>query len=112
MAERSGFSGELPTDASHRPKAHREHLEWTPSRLSRWAEKTGPDTAQVVRRILESKPHAEQGYPPCLGLLRLGDRYTPERLEAACRRALRITLKGRSIRKHKPKLESVAHHGA
>ena len=87
---RSRRKGGFTTDASHRPKAHREHLEWTPSRLIRWAEKTGPDTAQVVRRILESKPHAEQGYRPCLGLLRLGDRYTPERLEAACQRALRI----------------------
>lgn len=87
---RSHRKGGFTTDPSHRPKAHREHLEWPPSRLVRWGEKTGPHTASVITRILEEKPHPEQGYRPCLGILRLGDRYSPERLEAACRRALKI----------------------
>lgn len=87
---RSHRKGGFTTDPSHRPKAHREHLEWPPSRLIRWAEKTGPHTASVVTRILEEKPHPEQGYRPCLGILRLGERYSPQRLEAACRRALKI----------------------
>jgi hypothetical protein len=82
--------GGFTTDPTHRPKAHREHLAWPPSRLIRWAERTGPHTATIVRRILEERPHPEQGYRPCLGFLRLGDRYTPERLEAACKRAVGI----------------------
>lgn len=85
---RSRRRGRFTTDPAHRPKAHQEHLAWPPSRLIRWAEETGPHTAAVVQRILESRPHPEQGYRSCLGLLRLGDRYTPERLEAACHRAL------------------------
>jgi transposase len=38
--------------------------------------------------ILENRPHPEQGYRSCLGVLRLKNRYTPKRLEAACARAL------------------------
>lgn len=87
---RSHQPGRFTTDPGHRPKAHQKHLEWTPSRILRWAGKTGPHTATLVGRIMEAKPHPEQGYRACLGILRLGERYSPERLEAACRRALTI----------------------
>jgi transposase len=87
---RSWRKGGFTTDPTHRPKAHNEHLEWTPSRLIRWAEKTGPNTATVVTRLLEERPHPEQGYRPCLGIMRLGKRYSPERLEVACQVALKI----------------------
>lgn len=75
------------TLAEHMPSAHRAHAEWTPSRLIRWAEKTGPAAGRVVKGILESRPHPEQGYRACLGLMRLGRRYGAPRLEAACERA-------------------------
>ena len=87
---RSHRKGAFTTDASHRPKAHAEHLEWTPSRIIRWASKSGPHTADVVRHILEDRPHPEHGYRACLGIMRLGKRYSTERLEAACQRALNI----------------------
>jgi hypothetical protein len=38
--------------------------------------------------IPESKPHPEMGYRSCLGILRLGQRYSNERLEAAAARAV------------------------
>jgi hypothetical protein len=69
------------------PRSHRAHAEWTPSRLIRWASKTGPATGRLVAEILRSRPHPEQGYRACLGLMRLGRRYGDERLEAASRRA-------------------------
>ena len=71
----------------HMPSSHRAHAEWTPSRLIHWAEKTGAATGRVVAGILKSRPHPEQGYRACLGLMRLGRRYGCERLEAACERA-------------------------
>ena len=43
-----------------------------------------------MTHILESKPHPEQGYRACLGLMRLGRDYGDERMEAACRRALAL----------------------
>jgi transposase len=82
--------GAFTTAAEHRPRAHQRHLEWTPSRIVRWAEQTGPKTCALVQRILESRPHPEQGYRSCLGLLRLGRRYSAARLEAACDRALTV----------------------
>lgn len=87
---RSYRKGSYTTHPGHRPKSHRECLEWTPSRLIPWAEKTGPHTAAVVQHVLENRPHPEHGYRACLGILRLGDRYGGDRLEAACDRALRI----------------------
>jgi transposase len=75
----------------HMPKSHQAHLEWTPSRLIHWAETAvGPATAQVVRNILESKPHPEMGYRACLGIMSLGKTYTHPRLEAASQRALQL----------------------
>lgn len=82
--------GQVSTHPEHMPRAHRAHAEWTPSRLLRWAEQTGPATGQVVAAILASRAHPEQGYRAILGLLRLGRRQGPERLEAACTRALRL----------------------
>src|SRR5581483_9586800 len=74
----------------HSPKSHQAHLEWTPSRLIHWAESVGPATAQIVRTILETKPHPEMGYRACLGILRLAKTYSNERLEAASQRALQL----------------------
>jgi transposase len=75
------------TKAEHMPRAHRAHAEWTPSRLIRWASKTGPATGRLVAEILRSRPHPEQGYRACLGIMRLGRRYGDKRLEAASGRA-------------------------
>lgn len=75
------------TLAKHMPSSHRAHAEWTPSRLIHWGGKCGPATGRVVAGILKSRPHPEQGYRACLGLMRLGQRYGSERLEAACERA-------------------------
>ena len=52
-----------------------------------WAHKIGPATADLFEKIMASKPHPEQGYRSCLGILRLGNQYSPARLEAACGRA-------------------------
>lgn len=87
---RSERRGAFTTTLEHRPKSHQRHLEWTPSRIVRWAEQTGPQTCALVQRILETRPHPEQGYRSCLGLLRLGQRYSSVRLEAACTRALTL----------------------
>lgn len=85
---RNPLPGRHTTVVAHMPKPHREYAEWTPQRLIRWAEQTGPSTATLVERILASRPHPQQGYRSCLGILRLGKTYGAERLEAACRRAV------------------------
>jgi transposase len=85
---RSYKRGGHTTKPEHMPKAHQKHLEWSPSRLIAWGAKTGPRTAELVAAILSDRPHPEQGYRSCLGVLRLEKQYGSDRLEAACTRAL------------------------
>ena len=80
------------TDASHMPRAHQEHLAWTPSRIIHWAGTIGAHCAQAVQHIIDSRMHPEQGYRAALGIIRLAGRggYEPARVDAACRRALAL----------------------
>jgi len=78
------------TIPEHMPSAHRRHAEWTPTRLLREATAIGPATIALVECILAAKPHPEQGFRVCLGILRLVRGYGPERLEAACQRGMDI----------------------
>lgn len=82
--------GRHTTVPEHMPSAHRRHAEWTIERIGRTAARIGPSTARLVALILESRPHPEQGYRACLGILRLARQYGEPRLEAACDRGLDI----------------------
>ena len=85
---RSRKTNDAVTINEHRPKSHREHLEWTPSRMVHWAETIGPHTARLFERIMNDKPHPEMGYRGCLGIIRLAKKYSEARVEAASERAL------------------------
>jgi transposase len=85
-AKRGGYT----TCPEHMPASHRAHAEWTPGRLLNWAARIGPAVAALVKHLLETKPHPEQGYRACLGLLAAARKYSDARLEAACERALAI----------------------
>jgi len=86
---RSRKRGHHTTVPAHLPKSHQKHMAWTPSRLIHWGESVGEATGALVAAILADRPHPEQGYRSCLGILRLGKRYGNDRLEAACARAHR-----------------------
>ena len=85
---RSQQAGGFTTLEEHRPKSHQKHLEWTPGRLIGWAQTVGPNCARVVEHIFQNRPHPEQGYRSCLGIMRLGKAFGRHRVEAACARAL------------------------
>ncbi len=85
---RATSPGRHTTVSEHMPPAHQGYLEWSPERLTRWTQKIGPYTTQLVQVLLDSRQHPEQAYRSCLGILRMGSRYGEKRLEAACRRAL------------------------
>jgi transposase len=87
---RSALKGRHTTIEEHMPQAHRQYASWTPERLVRWAEKSGPATAELISTILASRKHPQQGFRSCLGIMRLGKSYTGQRLEAACQRALTL----------------------
>lgn len=96
--------GKHTTVPDHMPRSHRAYLEWTPTRIIQWAGSIGPSAEQITRDILETKPHPEQGYRSCLGIIRLGKHYGNDRLEKACQRALKI--QGKSYRSVRSILES------
>ena len=87
---RSDSRGRHTTIAEHMPESHRRHQQWTPGRLLNWALSIGPGTRSVVQWQLDNRPHPEQGYRACLGLLNLARHFGHSRLEAACCRALAI----------------------
>jgi transposase len=72
------------------PSSHRRYRDWTHERILREATSIGDDTAALVDVILRSRPHPEQGFRSCIGILRLAKSYDPERLDAACARALAL----------------------
>ena len=77
------------TFAIHMPEKHKKYLEqrgWDATYFINQAQKIGPDTAWTMEQILQSKCIIEQTYNTCLGVLRLADKYTPDRLEKACTR--------------------------
>jgi len=83
------------TIADHMPSAHRRHAAWTPSRMMAAADKIGPAAAALFSDIMTDRPHPEQGFRTCLGILALEKSYGQARMEAACRRAGLI--KARSV---------------
>jgi transposase len=93
---RNRHKGRHTTNPEHMPKSHRAHMEWTPTRMISWAGKIGPNTEALVKAILDERPHPEQGYRSCLGILRLSKQYGDERLEAAC--GISLSVRARSYR--------------
>ncbi len=83
------------TVADHMPSAHRRHAAWTPARMMAAADKIGPGAAALFEAIMTDRPHPEQGFRTCLGILALERTYGQARMEAACRRAGLI--KARSV---------------
>lgn len=87
---RSFLKRKYTTLKEHMPEAHKAMVEWTPERIARWAEKTGPMARQVVETIMMTKEHPQQGFNAALGVIRLAKEYTQERLEKACKKALEL----------------------
>ena len=84
-----GGPSKYVTSDSHMPSEHqRRKQQWSPERFIRWAEQVGPNTKNVITHQLSSKRHPEQAYRVCIGILKLSEKYSDSRLEAACSWAL------------------------
>ena len=91
---RSFLKGRHTTLPEHRPPAHEAYQQWTPERIASWAGTIGPNCRTAVLAIMASRPLPEHGFRPCMGLIRLGKRYSHERLDRACSRALKLNIVG------------------
>ena len=87
----TGRPGQYDTILEHMPPDHQKYLEWNGDRFRKWAERIGINTYTAVDAILASKYVEQQAYRGCMGLLKLSERYSEARLEAACKKALSIT---------------------
>ena len=87
----TGRKGQYSTITEHMPSDHQKYLEWNGDRFRRWAERIGNNTCRVINAILASQRVEQQSYRSCMGLLKLAEKYSDRRLEAACEKALSYT---------------------
>jgi len=78
------------TKPEHRPPSHRYVSEWTPERFINWGRKIAPEVEQVIASILDNRPHPEQAYKSCIGVLSLEKKHEPEHIIKACQKALQV----------------------
>jgi transposase len=83
------------TVPEHMPSSHRRHAEWTPARVLAQAARLGPSVTAFCEAVMADRPHPEQGFRSCLGVLALARSYEAARLDAACRRG--ISIRARSV---------------
>lgn len=86
-----GRKNQYSTVTEHMPKDHQHYLEWNGDRFRNRAERIGENTAKVIDAVLRSKRVEQQSYRACMGLLKLADKYSPAKLEEACKAALSYT---------------------
>lgn len=86
-----GKPGQYTTLDDHMPPDHKNFSKWNAERFRSWARGIGSNTLVVVNSIFASRKVEQQGYRTCMALLKLGDKYSHQRLEAACKRALSYT---------------------
>lgn len=86
-----GRPGQYSTILEHMPEDHQKYLEWNGDRFREWAGRIGVNTNLAVNAILSSQRVEQQSYRSCMGLLKLADKYSAERLESACKKALSYT---------------------
>lgn len=85
------YSPEPIYNPEHMPENHRKYLNYNEESFKQWAEDIGLYTLAVVKTFLYSHKVPQQGYKSCSSLMKLADKYTPARLEAACQKALSYT---------------------
>lgn len=87
---RSSIPYKPTTVTEHMPRSHQKHAEWTPSRLNHWGKTVGEEVGLLFDEIMKARPHPEQGFRSCLGIMRLAKVHGNDRLKKACERALSL----------------------
>lgn len=75
----------------HMPEAHRRYRNYNEESFLQWAGDVGLSTRAVVSAFLHAHKAPHQGYKSCASMMKLADRFTTSRLEAACTKALSYT---------------------
>jgi len=75
------------TDASHLASQHRVMAQWNPQHFLDQGRAIGKDVEFFIAQVLQRKPHPEQAYKSCQGILSFAKRVGNRRLIKACQRA-------------------------
>ena len=86
-----GVRGQYATLEAHMPPAHKHYLDYDSDTLVEKARAIGPNTTRTSQVMLSKCKVEKQAHRSCIGLLRLAEKYSPQRLEAACDKALTYT---------------------
>ncbi len=79
------------SEISHMPPNHLAYSReggWTPEYFCNWAKSISPDTLLVIEKMLSINIIKQQSFLACFGTLKLGKKYTNERLAKACSMAV------------------------
>ena len=76
------------------------------ARMLAQATKTGPAVAAFCEMVMADRPHPEQGFRTCPGVLALVKTYGPERVDAACQRGVTIHARPCFCRRRRPSVRS------
>lgn len=94
-ATRLATHNRFPTGRRNQYSTHAEDMPdkfrfspWDDARIKNWARSIGRYTGETIDRIFEGVSIKEQGYNPALAVLRLSNKYSEARLEAACEFAI------------------------
>ena len=85
---RAKYKGQWLTNPEHLPGNSREMAEWNGSYFIQKAMTIGPNTVEVIKRILSSRKYEVQTYRQCVGVLGFAKKYGKKVLEECCRQAL------------------------
>jgi transposase len=86
-----GRANQYSTLEEHMPPSHQKYMQWNGNRFRSWAAKIGENATATIEVFLTANKVEQQGYKSCMALLKLAEKFTPQRLEAACAKALSYT---------------------
>lgn len=86
--KRSTVKYHYTTNPDHLPPNHKFVAEWSPQRFISWARKFGPELEELTIRILNSRPHPEQAYKTCMGIMSLAKKHETTVFLKTCKKAL------------------------
>lgn len=86
-----GKPGQSSTLTDHMPKEHKQYIEFDAAYVRKWEETAGSNTLTTINSFLASYRVEKQALKSCMGLIKLADQHSVDRLERACERALRYT---------------------
>jgi transposase len=78
------------TEEKHRPLNHQNQAKWTPERFVSWARDIDPKVELLIMKVLDSRPHPEQAFRTCMGLLNLHKKSDNHEYIKACSKAMSL----------------------